>query len=166
MKYVALLALVLSQTTAYAAEAPQLFTKEMRLDGSDARLLFSSMPVSPTYGSDETGPFMRKAMQIGPTGAAVRDLIFTASCELLAGGDLANCALTWTTDIELKAGAVVSFSESASQAIVSRLGLLARPKLGQGWSGLDFESFSISCLEVYSPSDLPVYTACSLSVSK
>jgi hypothetical protein len=166
MKIAVLLACVLFQSAAWAGDPAPVFTQDMRLDNTDARLLFSSMPVSIMYGSDETGPFMKKSLQIGPMGIDGHELTLSATCELLAGGDLATCALTWITQIELKAGVTVHFSQSVSQAIVSRLGLLARPRLGQGWSGLDFSPFGIQCMEAYTPTDLPIYTACSLSVAR
>jgi hypothetical protein len=161
MKFVALIALVLSQASAQAMEPPRFYARSMTVSETDARALFSAMRARPLSGSDEYGPFLLKSALIGSLENGYH---LSVSCRVFAGGELASCDLVWTTAVELKDGATISFPEAFSQGLVSGLSLLARPQLGQDWSGLDFSTFRLACQKIFSPSDLPVYTACNLSL--
>ena len=153
--------MALSLFVAEAKPLPKTYTLSTKLSGEDAGALFKVMRVSTTQVGEGEGSYAQKKMLIGTENSE-----YALSLDCRARENYRACAVVLKSASSLQSGAVLQGSQVFSEALVSALKLEPRPKLGEGWSAYESSGgeFGIWCEQIYTPTDLPMYTHCSLRI--
>lgn len=143
----------------YSASAGEL---RLTLNTHDSERLYLALH---TIGIEEGDGVVAKRI-VFDQGTPGDGVVMHFAC--LAKPRWTECEIRLESPDALAQGELISLPQWMAEGLVSQIDLDPRTDLGPTWKGFDSHDgrFSLVCEQVFTPTDLPIYTSCTTRMGK